>query len=210
MAEEKGTQRNEMPTKKKKPERSRLEVDERRAQLLALGLELFSQNPYDELKIDAVAEKAGISKGLLYHYFPTKRAFYVEVLRVASQELLRVTEPGDGTPLERVQRGIDAYLRYVESHRVAYVALLRGGVGSDSEVLAVIEETRTQFLTRIVEGIGVNPLPPIWGLAMRGWIGFVEASSIEWAANPAVSMDELKTLLLTNLLATVSSIFAPE
>jgi AcrR family transcriptional regulator len=199
-----------MPNKKKKPERSRLEVDERRAQLLALGLELFSQNPYDELKIDAVAEKAGISKGLLYHYFPTKRAFYVEVLRVASQELLRVTEPGDGTPLERVQRGIDAYLGYVENHRAAYVALLRGGVGSDSEVLAVIEYTRTQFLTRIIEGIGVNPLPPIWGLAMRGWIGFVEASSIEWAANPAVSIDELKSLLLANLLATVSSILAPE
>ena len=199
-----------MPKQKKKSPResvrNRMEVDERRAQLLALGLELFSQSPYDELKIDVVAEKAGISKGLLYHYFPTKRAFYVGVLRAAAQDLLQITAfDEESPPLERAQQGIDAYLRYVETHRVAYVALLRGGVGFDAEVSAVIEDTRTQFLARIIQGMGVTPLPPLWRLAMRGWIGFVEAASIEWAASPEVSAEELRGLLLANLLATVSA-----
>jgi AcrR family transcriptional regulator len=198
-----------MPTQKKKLResiRNRLEVDERRAQLLALGLELFSQNPYDELKIDAVAEKAGISKGLLYHYFPTKRAFYVEVLRAGAQELLQLTAFNEESPpVERAEQGLDAYLRYVETHRVVYVALLRGGVGFDAEVSAVIEDTRTQFLARIIQGIGVTPLPPLWRLAMRGWMGFVEAASIEWAASPEVSAKDLRGLLLANLLATISA-----
>jgi AcrR family transcriptional regulator len=203
-----------MPKQKKKQPResvrNRLEVDERRAQLLALGLELFSQSPYDELKIEVVAERAGVSKGLLYHYFPTKRAFYVEVLRAAANDLLQITAFDEASPpLERAHQGIDAYLRYVETHRVAYVALLRGGVGFDAEVSSVIEGTRTQFLARIIQGMGVAP-PPLWRLALRGWIGFVEAASIEWAANPEVPREELQRLLLASLLATVSSMFSPE
>jgi AcrR family transcriptional regulator len=201
-----------MPKQKKKQPRellrNRLEVDERRAQLLALGLELFSQSPYDELKIDAIAEKAGISKGLLYHYFPTKRAFYVAILREAAKDLLQVTAFNqESPPLARAQQGTDAYLCYVETHRVAYVALLRGGVGFDAEVSAVIEDTRTQFLARITQGMGVaTPLPPLWRLALRGWIGFVEASSLEWAASPEVSKEKLRELILANLLATISAI----
>ena len=51
-----------------KPPRARLLVDERRAQLLALGLRLFAEHSYDEVSIDELARAAGVSKGLLYHY----------------------------------------------------------------------------------------------------------------------------------------------
>ena len=76
-------------------ERARLGVDERRAQLLELGLQLFSDHSYDELGVDDIARAAGISKGLLYHYFPSKRDYYVEVVRRAAGELLART---DGAP----------------------------------------------------------------------------------------------------------------
>src|SRR5947207_8992105 len=79
------------------PRRVRLQIDERRAQLLALGIELFSTHSYDDISIDDVADAAGISKGLLYHYFQGKREFYVEVIREASLQLRRLTEP-DPTP----------------------------------------------------------------------------------------------------------------
>ena len=74
--------------------RSRLEVDERRAQLLSLGCKIFSENAYDEVSINAIAEAAGISKGLLYHYFPTKRDFYVAALRETAKQLIAETLPG--------------------------------------------------------------------------------------------------------------------
>src|SRR6185503_20426450 len=78
------------PPPKSQP-RVRLEVDARRAQLLEVGRELFTTRCYDDLSIDEIAQAAGISKGLLYHYFPGKRVYYVESLREAAEELLRQT-----------------------------------------------------------------------------------------------------------------------
>src|SRR5215469_2622841 len=86
--------------------RSRLDVDERRRQLVSLGLELFSTRAYDAVSIDELAREAGISKGLLYHYFPTKRDFYVATVREAAQQLLsRTSTPEHLDPLERVRVG---------------------------------------------------------------------------------------------------------
>src|SRR5688572_13254298 len=96
--------------------RTRLEVEQRRAQLLTLGQELFSSCTYDELSIDDIARAAGISKGLLYHYFPSKRDYYVETIRAAAGELLHQTDNAvSAVPLERLRAGIDAYLGYVRS-----------------------------------------------------------------------------------------------
>ena len=105
------------PTKRRetKPPRARLDVDERRAQLLALGLDLFSERAYDAISIDEIALAAGISKGLLYHYFPTKRDFYAAAIREASRQLLEFTRPDESAPpIERMRRVLDAYLAYVE------------------------------------------------------------------------------------------------
>src|SRR5437773_1276863 len=107
--------------------RERLDVDERRAQLVRLGIDLFAARTYDEVSIDELARSAGISKGLLYHYFPTKRDFYVATVREGSKQLLdRTVTPDDMPPLERLRFGLDAYLDYVERHGPAYAALLRG------------------------------------------------------------------------------------
>ncbi len=73
--------------------RARLSLDERRQQLLDLGLELFSQRPFEDISVEDIADAAGISRGLLYHYFPSKRDFYVAVVRVAAAELRALIEP---------------------------------------------------------------------------------------------------------------------
>jgi len=97
--------------------RVRLEVDERRAQLLALGLAAFSARPYDEVSIDEIAQRAGGSKGLLFHYFASKRAFYAAVIEHAARDLLERTY-GDPAqpPLVRLRSCLDAYLTYVDEH----------------------------------------------------------------------------------------------
>ena len=127
--------------------RARLEVDERRAQLVELGLDVFASRAYDELSVDELARVAGISKGLLYHYFPTKRDFYVATVREAARQLLELTATSaDMPPLERARAGLDAYLDYVDAHAPAYAALMRGGIGSDPEVARIIDETRAYIL----------------------------------------------------------------
>src|ERR1700679_1621760 len=93
--------------------RARLEVDARRAQLLRLGIDLFAARAYDEVSIDELARAAGGSKGLLYHYFPTKRDFYIATVQEASKQLLELTEtPETMAPLDRLRASLDAYLDY--------------------------------------------------------------------------------------------------
>lgn len=175
--------------------RERLVVDERRAQLLELGLDAFGTRPYDEVSIDDLAKRAKISKGLLYHYFPTKRAYYVATLRVAAARLLAETET-DPTlpPLERAMRGLTSYLDFAERHAPAFVTLMNGGIGADAEVASVIEGTRRVFIDRMLEGreaaTGVKADAEL-RLTVRGFVGLVEATCIEWLAERSVSRDAL-------------------
>jgi AcrR family transcriptional regulator len=164
--------------------RTRLELDVRRAQLLELGRALFNERAYDDLSIDDIAAEAGISKGLLYHYFPSKRRFFVEVVRAAAARMLVLTEPPpkDRAPKERLLAGLDAYLAYVEGNARAYAWLLRSGIGIDAEVRDVLEDVRRAIVDRIVEGLGLTgaKTPPPIRIALRGWIGMVEAASLDW------------------------------
>ncbi len=185
-------------------ERARLQVDERRSQLLELGLQLFSDHSYDELSIDDIARAAGISKGLLYHYFPSKRDYYVEVVRRAAGQLLDRTGVAVGDPSpEALHDGLDAYLDFVEQHARSYVALVRGGVGSDPEVVQVLEATRRTIADRIVSRLSADQPPPLVRAALRGWIGLVEAASLDWLERRDVSREQLRDLMAQMLIAAL-------
>jgi AcrR family transcriptional regulator len=190
-------------------------MDARRAQLLELGRRMFNERPYDAISIDDIAAAAQISKGLLYHYFPSKKDFYVATVRAAAEEMVARTRPPDDLPAgERLERGLDAYLDFVETNANAYRALMKSGVGVDEEVSQILEDTRRAFVARIArEGLGLPELRPAVRLALRGWIGFVEAASLEWlddlGSASAIDRALLRATLgaaLTNALATAASL----
>jgi AcrR family transcriptional regulator len=186
--------RTEQPPPKSQT-RVRLEVDARRAQLLELGRELFTTRDYDDLSIDDIARAAGISKGLLYHYFPGKRIFYVESLREAAADLLRRTmPPRDLQPIERLRAGIDAYLTYVDHHRSLFAAITSRGILNDPEVTDIVDTTRRQFIERLFTEIADAPIERN---ALRGWIGFIEASVLDWLERTDVTQRELSDLFTT-------------
>ncbi len=173
--------------------RTRLVTSERRAQLLTLGLSMFAARSYDEVSMEELAARAGISKGLVYHYFPTKRHFYVAALREAARQLIAQTEPDDeAPPNERLHKGLVAYLTFVERHARQYAALMRGGIGSDKQVAAVVEQTRRTIVDRVLSApeIGGSATPTL-KLAVRGWVGFVEATALEWIESPELPRDAL-------------------
>jgi AcrR family transcriptional regulator len=193
--------------------RIRLDNDQRRAQLLELAKRAFSDRAYDDVSIDDLARIAGISKGLLYHYFPTKRDLYVAGLREIADELVdAVTRvPDDLAPIEGVRTSVDAYLDHIMRHSRAFVSLMRGGIGSDPEVAAVIESVRTRLFERFLSGspfAGLLAGDARFETAVRGWIGFVEAASIDWCANPRLSRLELRELM-TEVLFQIMRVVAP-
>jgi AcrR family transcriptional regulator len=193
--------------------RIRLDNDQRRAQLLELAKRAFSDRAYDDVSIDDLARIAGISKGLLYHYFPTKRDLYVAGLREISDELVEAITrvPESLAPIDRVRTGVDAYLEHISRHSRAFVALMRGGIGSDPAVAEIIESVRTRLFDKFLLG---SPFAALlagdarFETAVRGWIGFVEAASIDWCANPRLSRLELRELL-TEVLFEILQVVAP-
>ena len=200
-----------------KPRRTRLDLEERRAQLLALGRRAFAERSYDDVSIDDIARAAGISKGLLYHYFPTKRDLYVAGLRVTSDELveLATTVRRDMPPIDRLRAGIDSYLDNITSEASAYIALMRGGVGSDPEIAEIIEGTRSRLIKSIMSDASETNLgalfaqQPVFRLVLRGWIGFVEATSIEWLSKPDCDRERLREIFVSMLQATLLAVGAP-
>lgn len=186
--------------------RTRLQTDERRERLLDLGRELFNAKAYDEISIDDIAEAAEISKGLLYHYFPSKRHFYVEAVRHAAKHMEALTQPDESLPpLLRLQVGVDAYLDYVEKNAGAYSNLMRSGVGADREVAEIVEATRREIASRILRGLGLKRPKPIVRTALRGWIGFVEATSLEWIDRRDLPRPTLRAMIILALESALTA-----
>jgi AcrR family transcriptional regulator len=196
---------------KLEPTRARLDVEERRRQLVALGHQLFSTRTYDEVSIDELARAAGISKGLLYHYFPTKRDFYIATVREAAKELLDRTEtPRQMDLTDRLTAGMDAWLEYVSEHGPAFISLLRSGIGADVEVARIVDETREAFLMRILEEAPVDKPTPIVRVALRGWVGLVESSAIEWLGSPSgVERSALRDFFVQTLFNVIQTASVP-
>lgn len=192
--------------------RARMPVDERRQQLLQLGVELFSRRPYEDISIDEIAEAAGISRGLLYHYFPGKRDFYVEVVRTAVDELLILIEPDEGAEpdLGQLDRSLRAYLHHVARRRQGYLAVLQGGISGDPEVQKVIDRLRGRVVELILEGLEVDEPSAALGASLRAWVGYLEGLALAWVADrDDVDLELLVELAQRTLLANLEAT-APE
>jgi len=189
--------------------RPRLSTDARRGQLVALGIDIFSERPFDEVSIDDIAAAAGISKGLLYHYFPSKRDFYVAVIRSAADEMQALTEPDPALePRDRLAAALDRYLGYVETHARGYATVLRAGIGSDPAVAEIVEEVRGAMVARLLADLAETP-PPALRIAVRGWVGFVEAASLDWLAHGGLDRAQLRELLVAALGGAVRAAADP-
>jgi AcrR family transcriptional regulator len=182
-----------------------MSVDERREELIRFGRELFSRHAYDALSIDDIAAAAGVSKGLLYHYFENKRDYYVAVVRAVTEEMRAVLPDPSLPPDEQLLKGIEGYLDFAESHAHAFRSVLDGGVGSDAEVRQIVEEIRGLYIERILGALSIDSPSPVLCLALRGWIGFGEAATVEWLARREVGRADLVQMLVGALNAAFVS-----
>jgi AcrR family transcriptional regulator len=194
----------------------RLDNDERRAQLLAMGRAAFTTHSYDEVSIDDLAKKAKISKGLFYYYFPTKRDLYIAGLAETAQELVdklsHVPKLAELSPRERAIVGVDAYLQHVSAQSSGFVALMRGGIGSDPEVAQVLENVRVSILDEFMRGAPISAFlktRPLSRIAIRSWIGMVEAASIEWLSQPEIPREAVRDLLVDMLFDMLMRVLDP-
>jgi AcrR family transcriptional regulator len=189
--------------------RTRLTPDERRSQLLDLGVRLLATRSLEELSIDLLAEEAGISRGLLYHYFGSKQAFHEAVVRRAADDLIAQTAPpAEGEPLERLLTSVTAYVDYVVTNYEGYLSLVKGAAGGNETLREIYEEARSALTERIFREDAqgeILPDTPASRLIVRGWAAMTEELVLTWVLDPTgVTREELLAVIATSLPALVA------
>jgi len=188
--------------------RTRLSPEQRRSQLLDLGVRLFATRSLDELSIDVLAEEAGISRGLLYHYFGNKHAFHEAVVRRAADDLIAQTAPPvDGEPLARLLASVAAYVDYVVANHEGDMSLVKGAAGGNDTLREIYEEARSALTDRIFQEDAVGEVIPDTAgsrLMVRGWAAMTEELVLTWVVDPAgVTREELIGAISASLPALV-------
>ncbi|HEY5941708.1 MAG TPA: TetR/AcrR family transcriptional regulator [Solirubrobacterales bacterium] len=185
------------------PAYRRMDVDERRQQLLERGAELFTAHPYDELSMNKIAAEVGISKALLYHYFPSKQAYFEETLSAWAEQLRERTETDpELPPIEQLTRSLDAFISLVEENAGAYRNLIRSAAGV-AEIRDLIEEVRRATAQRILDGLYPDGAPPKARTAVSGWLWFMDGACLNWIEHRDIERDELRNLLLGVLMGAL-------
>ncbi|MFF0436169.1 TetR/AcrR family transcriptional regulator [Streptomyces sp. NPDC004327] len=196
------------------PAYRRLSVEERRIQLLDAALTLFAHRPPEDVSLDDVAEAAGVSRPLVYRYFPGgKQQLYEAALRSSADALERCfAEPPAGPPTERLARVLDRYLAFVDGHDAGFAALLRGGsVAETSRTSAIVDEVRRAAAEQILFHLGVERPGARFGMVVRTWIAAVEAASLIWVdegKRPAAA--ELRDWMVDHLVALLAATAASD
>ena len=178
----------------------RLDVDERRRQLLRLGVELFAEHAYDELSMRKIAKAAGISHPLLYRYFPSKQSYFRAALDQAAEDLRERTAPDPSMPpWEQLVAGLEGFLALIDENPLAYRQLLRS-LASAPEVRELIDEVRDTTSQRILDGLFPDqPPPPKARAAVKGWLWYMDGVLLDWIDHRDMDRAEVRDLLLGTL-----------
>jgi AcrR family transcriptional regulator len=161
--------------------RTRLSQDERRRQLLGIGLQMLVEKPIQDLSLDAVAAEAGISRGLLFHYFPTKTDYYDHVVGAALRRVLRNISPDPDVDADTaLGQFVARFYAQIERRREFYLALVFGS-GAISIGGEGVESHRMTVARRVVEALGLGPsATPV----VHGWTAYVEDRALLWSGAP--------------------------
>jgi AcrR family transcriptional regulator len=194
------------------PRWQRLEHDERRNQILACARRLFSERSYSAVSTSEIAREAGIARGLLHHYFGTKRDLYLEVVR----SMMRT--PSNPVPLQSPGRGVevvidesvDRWLTMLERNSGTWLAAIGArGLGHDPEVEAIMDEAREHAADRLIEALQTyeaSQAPAELRAAIRAYSGFAEAASVQWLRYGRLTREQTHAMLVQGFLSIVRDV----
>jgi AcrR family transcriptional regulator len=187
-----------------KPAYTRLQVDERRGQLLQAGAMLFTDHAYEEITMAQIAKVAGVSKPLLYHYFPSKIDLFKAAVVEHADELSQLLGARSGdTPVEQLMHVLDAYLEWIEQHERTWTKLIQSTT-TLPEARQLVEEFRSRTLVELARGLTGDSEPkPALRTALRGWLGYIDAAILDWTRHHDLTRPQLRDLLLAGFGAAV-------
>ncbi|MER6950126.1 TetR/AcrR family transcriptional regulator [Nonomuraea sp. NPDC000554] len=181
--------------------RRRLAPEQRRGQLLDVGAAMFAEHPYEDVLMEDIAARAGVSRGLLYRYFPGKRELFAAIFKRDSDRLLAASRIDPGLPMaEQVKAGLDAHLDYFAAHKHNILTANRGALAGDPAIQAIISDELATLRNRLLDALGEEKRArEVASAALHGWLAFVRAVCVEWLQHSRPSRDEVRDLCLRAL-----------
>lgn len=176
----------------------RLKPEERRRQLLDVGAAMFAEKPYEDVFIEDIAARAGVSRALLYHYFPSKRDLYIAIFKRASYRWLARADTDPQLPLaEQLANGLEAHIRYFADHPFEATAVNRGALSDDPAIQAIITDELNSISRRLVDKLVTEGrLRDVTEIAVEGWLAFVRAACVKWVQSRKITQADLTGMCL--------------
>lgn len=187
------------------PPRRRLSPDDRRAELLAVAAREFAARPYDEVLMEDVAERAGVSRALLYRYFPSKRDLFAALYRQVAERLLAETRLDPSASLaEQLAQGLDVHIAYFAENRHTVLAANRELAG-DLLIQTIITGELDALRERL---LGVLPVTDedtrraVSGV-LKSWLVFVRVLCVDWLTEPTCTRARLRDVCVGAVLGAL-------
>jgi AcrR family transcriptional regulator len=180
-----------------------MDVDERRRQLLEASGRVFAERRYDEVSMSEIAAAAGISKGLLYHYFSSKQELFRATLEDAAIDIAgRIQPDPDLPPADRARMSVDSYLDWIESHEAGYVRLIEDA-GSVSDVRELLQRVREDNAVLIATQAVQGDPPRALVSAALGWLWSLDGVCLDWLARRHMTRTQVRDMLVATLFGAI-------
>ncbi|MDQ1113777.1 AcrR family transcriptional regulator [Microbacterium testaceum] len=189
--------------------RTRLTPDQRRAQLVASGVAFLAEKPLDDLTMEVLSERVGVSRGLVFHYFGSRQGLHREVVITAAAALLEASVPRDDLdPRERLDDTLSRIVAFVREHRGTFFSLVRGVASGDPEVRSEVDRARDVTAGWVTDGfleLGSGD-SPLLRVALRSWVNFAEEVLVELALGTEMPAAEIVAFLSRSAFGVLASV----
>jgi AcrR family transcriptional regulator len=181
---------------------------QRRERLLAEAKQLFGERDYEEVSVDEIAERAGVSHGLAFQHYGSKRGLLVAVVDSVLDEFrVRVMTVDPALPpQERLRTSLESYIGWAAEEPAGYRTLM-GDVVPFAEVRERIEAMRWEGVEAMALAAGLDPTREDVRIGLRGWIGFFDRALLTWLETKDVSSDRLIEIITAAFMATVGALY---
>jgi AcrR family transcriptional regulator len=179
----------------------RLSRSDRRAQLLVAAREVFAAQGYHSAAMDDIAERAGVSKPVLYQHFPGKLELYRALLTTSADDLVDRVGAAIGTTSdnrERVAAAVSAYFDFVADDRQAYRLVFESDLRGEPEAAAVVDGALTRCIDMVTAAVTTDAGldEPRARLLAVGLVGLSQVAAQYWLdSDGAVPHDEAVALM---------------
>jgi len=196
------------------PKYSRLDPGQRREQILDAANALFAQRAYEEVSIEDIASAAGVTRGLVHHYFGGRKDVYIALLqRLGAQREDQLRPPVGRSARARVADSVSRWLDWTETNRTVYLGTIAHAENiADPDVRRIVADLVGRAVALLAAfHADIAQDSPRLRYALECWTALNRAATRRWLQEQATreATHELLTSTLEHILRTFGSPPAP-